>query len=268
MDNVIGFAGWIVSGDVLREKTLTLLEFPELCASHGVKMVELCSTFFESQDAQYLNQLRRELEDKGLTVQNIAVDMGNIAGADSAVRRTDIEALKTWFYTASAIGCRAIRINTGHADDAGAMTRVIDAYKELAKVGEQAGVKLLIENHGAVSSTSDNLARILGGVISPWFATCPDTGNFPEGDWEAGMQVLSPRAFSAHVKVFSYSEDGIQTRTGRDGKERKYDLKKCLRILKDAGYRGPLCIESGASENSRDNMRDALAYMKKLVAEV
>ncbi|MFC1718203.1 sugar phosphate isomerase/epimerase family protein [Candidatus Poribacteria bacterium] len=256
MDNVIGFAGWIVSGDILREKTLTLLEFPELCASHGVKMVELCSRFFESQDAQYLNQLRRKLEDNDLTVQNMAVDMGNI------------EALKTWFYTASAIGSRAIRINTGHADDAGAMTRVVDAYKELAKVGEQAGVKLLIENHGGVSSTSDNLERILGGVISPWFATCPDTGNFPEGDWEAGMQVLSPRAFSAHVKVFSYSEDGIQTRTGRDGKERKYDLKKCLKILKDAGYRGPLCIESGASENSRDNMRDALAYMKKLVAEV
>lgn len=264
----IGIAGWIVSGEILQEKTLTLLEFPALCASYGVKTVELCSRFFESQDARYLNELRQILEDNDLSVQNIAVDMGNIAGADPAVRRTDVEALKQWFYTATAVNSKAIRINTGHADDDGAMTRVIEGYQELAKVGEQSGVKLLIENHGGVSSTSDNLARILEAVDSPWFATCPDTGNFPEGDWEAGMRVLAPRAFSCHVKVFSYSEDGMQSRVGRDGEKRGYDLIKSLEILKDAGYKGPLCIESGASENSRDSIRDTLSYLKELTARI
>lgn len=268
MDNEIGIAGWILSGEILREKTLTLLEFPEVCASYGVKTVELCSRFFESQDSSYVNKLRQNLESNNLSVQNIAVDMGNIAGASPAVRRVDIESLKTWFYTASAVNSKAIRINTGHADDPEAMTRVIDGYKELAKVGEQAGVKLLIENHGGVSSISSNLTRILEALDTPWFATCPDTGNFPEGDWEAGMKVMAPRAFSCHVKVFSYSEDGMQTRMGRDGEKRGYDLKKSLQILKDADYKGPLCIESGASANSRDSIRDTLAYMKKLTANI
>ena len=268
MDNEIGIAGWILSGEILREKTLTLLEFPEVCASYGVKTVELCSAFFENQSAGYLDQLRRNLEANGLAVQNMAVDMGNIAGADAAARRTDLEALKQWFYTASAVNSRAIRINTGHADDAGSMTRVIDGYKELVKVGEQAGVKLLIENHGGVSSTSDNLARIVRSVSSPWFGTCPDTGNFPEGDWEEGLKVLAPRAFSCHVKVFTYSEDGIQVTKTRDGKERKYDLKKSLQIIKDAGYKGPLCIESGASANARDSIRDTIAYLKDLMASI
>ena len=268
MELEIGIAGWVLSGEILQEKTLTLLEFPAVCASYGVKTVELCSRFFESQDARYLNELRRELEGNNLSVQNIAVDMGNIAGADPAVRRTDIEALKQWFYTACAVNSEAIRINTGHADDDGAMTRVIDGYNELVKVGKQAGVKLLIENHGGVSSTSENLAKILKGVGSPWFATCPDTGNFPEGDWEAGMNVLAPRAFSCHVKVFSYSEDGMQSRVGRNGQKREYDLKKCLQILKEAGYDGPLCIESGASANARDSIRDTIAYLKKLTAKI
>lgn len=264
----IGIAGWILSGEILREKTLTLLEFPAVCASYGVKTVELCSAFFTSQDARYLNELRRNLESNGLSVQNIAVDMGNIAGADAAVRRTDIEALKQWFYTASALNSKAIRINTGHADDDGAMTRVIKGYQELIKVGEQAGVKLLIENHGGVSSTSENLAKILAGVDSPWFATCPDTGNFPSDDWEAGMRVLAPRAFSSHIKVFSYSEDGVQSREGRNGQKHEYDLKKSLEILKEAGYKGPLCIESGASANARDSIRDTLAYLKELTAKI
>lgn len=268
MNLELGIAGWILSGEILRQKTLTLLEFPAVCASHGVKIVELCSTFFESQNAKYLNELRTRLVDNGLFVQNIAVDMGNIAGADAAVRRTDIEALKTWFYTASAVGSKAIRINTGHADDAGAMGRVIDGYTQLVKVAEQSGVKLLIENHGGVSSTSDNLQKILDAMSPPHFATCPDTGNFPLGDWEAGMKVLAPRAFSCHVKVFTYSDDGLQTRVDREGKTHTYNLQTSLRILKEAGYTGPLCIESGASSTTDDSIRDTLAYMKKQMANI
>jgi len=268
MNIEIGIAGWVLSGEVLREKTLTLLEFPEVCASYGVKTVELCSAFFTSQDARYLNELHRNLEDNGLSVQNIAVDMGNIAGANAAVRRIDIEALKQWFYTASALNSKAIRINTGHADDDGAMTRVIEGYQELVKVGEQAGIKLLIENHGGVSSTSEKLAQILSGVGSPWFATCPDTGNFVSDDWEAGMCVMVPRAFSCHVKVFSYSEDGMQSWEGGNGRKREYDLKKSLEILKEAGYKGPLCIERGASANARDSIQDTIAYLKKLTAKI
>lgn len=268
MDLELGIAGWILSGEILREKTLTLLEFPGVCAKHGVKTVELCSRFFESQDAKYLNELRVILADNGLSVKSMAVDMGNIAGADEAVRRTDIEALKTWFYTASAIGSEAIRINTGHADDDGAMDRVIDGYRELVAVGEQAGVKLLIENHGGVSSTSDNLKKILDGLDTPGFATCPDTGNFPLGDWEAGMTVLAPRAFSCHVKVFTYSDDGEQSRKDREGNTHTYSLQTSLRILKDAGYTGPLCIESGASDSTETSIRDTLVYMKEQMAKI
>ena len=268
MELELGIAGWILSGEILKEKSLTLLEFPGVCAAHGVKTVELCSTFFESQDARYLNELRGILEDNGLSVRNFAVDMGNIAGADAAVRRTDIEALKQWFYTASAVGSEAIRINTGHADDEGAMDRVIDGYRELVQVGEQAGVKLLIENHGGVSSTSENLGRILEGVDSPWFATCPDTGNFPGGDWEDGMRILAPRAFSCHVKAFNYDKEGKQSWEDRDGNRREYDLKKCLEIMKDAGYTGPLCIEKGASDTTQESIQDTLAYLKELMASV
>ena len=268
MELDVGIAGWILSGEILRAKTLTLLEYPAVCASYGVKTVELCSLFFENQDAKYLNELRKRLEDNGLSVRNIAVDMGNIAGADAVVRRTDIEALKQWFYTAAAVGSEAIRINTGHADDAGAMVRVIEGYRELTAVGEQAGVRLLIENHGGVSSTSDNLARILRGVPSPWFATCPDTGNFPEGDCEAGMRVMAPRTFSCHVKVFNYAKDGKQSWEGRDGEKRSYDLRQCLEILKGTGYTGSLYIEKGASEDVREGIRKTIDYMKELMAQV
>jgi sugar phosphate isomerase/epimerase len=264
MNCEMGIAGWFLSGEILREKTLTLLEFPAVCAGYGVTTVELCSRFFENQDAKYLNELRTELTTQNLTVHSMAVDMGNIAGADPAVRRTDLEALKQWFYVASAIGSAAIRINTGHADDDGAMDRVIDGYQELVRVAADTGVKLLIENHGGVSSTSENLQRILDALDSENFATCPDTGNFGGNDWESGMQVLAPRAFSCHVKVFDYSDDGSQSRTDRDGNEHTYDLKKSLQILSDAGYDGPLCVEAGASKDVREGIGETIAYVSRM----
>jgi len=264
----MGIAGRFLSGQSLREKTLTVLESPAVCASYKVRTVELCSRFFESQDAKYLNELRDELTKHDLTVQSMAVDMGNIAGDNPAVRRTDLEALKQWFYTASAIGSAAIRINTGHADDDEATDRVIEGYRELVDVGEESGVKLLIENHGGVSSTSRNLERILDAVDSENFATCPDTGNFGDNDWESGMRVLAPRAFSCHVKVFDYSDDGIQSHTDRDGNVRSYDLKKSLEIMNDAGYDGPLCVESGASQDVREGIRESLEYVARIAETV
>jgi sugar phosphate isomerase/epimerase len=272
----IGIAGWALNGEILREKTLTLLEFPAVCRGFDVRTVELVSSFFVSQHAKYLNELRQALQDNGLTVRSIAVDMGNIAGPNAAERRTDIEALKQWFYTASAIGSAAIRVNTGHPSPGGgwqqmedvpqeALDRVVDGYRELIEVGKQAGVKLLIENHGGVSADPKNIAYLLERLDTPWFATCPDTGNFFGDTWEQGMRVMAPRAFSCHVKVFSYDPSGRQARVGREGQPREYDLKRALQILNEAGYQGPVCIEAGASATERDSIRDAIAYVRELV---
>ena len=261
----IGIAGWIVSGEVLREKTLTLLEFPELCASYGVKTVELCSRFFENQDAKYLNELRQRLQDNGLSVRNIAVDMGNIAGADEKVRRTDLEGLKQWFYTAAAVNSEAIRINTGHADDDSAVDRVIAGYGELVAVGEQAGVRLLIENHGGISATAEGVTQILDGVKSDWFGTCPDSANFAPEHWQTGMQSLMPRAFSCHVKVFSLDEEGRQDWEDREGNKRGFGMIQFFELLKESGYSGPLCVEKSVTENAREGIADTLDYVRAMM---
>ena len=273
MHNEIGIAGWLYSHQILHEKTLTLLEFPAICASHDIKTVELCSAFFDSQKARYLNDLRGALEDQDLSVRNIAVDMGNLAGTDHSVRRTDIESLKQWFYVASAINSPAIRINTGHADDPDALSRVVDAYQELADVGQQVGVKLLMENHGGLSAHSNGLSAILARLDSDWFGTCPDTANFLSDDWEDGMKVLAPRAFSCHVKVFNYSPDGQQSWDHQANESVKsYNLKTSLEILKGSGYQGPLCIERSVPKepdlDSTTGIRDTIKYLKDLLASI
>ena len=264
----IGIAGWLFNGSILRDKTMTLLELPAACKALGVETIELVSSFFVSQDTRYLDQLRVAIQEAGTRVRNIAVDMGDIASPDEARRRTDIEGLKQWFYVARAVGSEAIRVNSGAAspDDQGALDRIVEAYGELAAEAAHTGVYLLIENHGGASADPRNIQTFLDRVDSPWFKACPDTSNFTNDTWEEGMRIMAPHAFCCHIKVFTYSDDGQQSRTGDDGQTRAYDLRRSLQILKDAGYTGPLCIEGGASNTETESGRDAIRYVRELVA--
>ncbi len=264
----IGIASYIFHREIRDERTMTLLDVPQVCKALGVQTIELVSSFFANQSAPYLNDVREAIQAQGLSVRNIAVDTGNIANPDDASRRTDIEAIMQWFHVAGAVGSQAIRVNSGTAppDDPEAIARIIASYRELAAEAARTGVYMLIENHGGASNDPRIVQALLDEVASPWFKTCPDTGNFTDGLWEEGMRVMAPHAFTCHVKAASYSPDGWQERVGHDGTRRTADLKQCFQILRDAGYSGPLCIEGGASDDGLGSARDMIRYVRELLA--
>lgn len=266
----LGIAGWIFQRSIRSDQTLTLLDLPKVCRSLEVETIELVSTFFVSQNAQYLNQLRSAIAEQGLRVRSVAVDMGNLANLDEASRRTDVESLKQWFHVARAIGSEAIRVNSGAADptDRPALARSIEGFRELAEEAAQTGVYLLIENHGGATADPRNVQEILEKVESPWFRTCPDSSNFTPDVWDEGMRIMAPRAFSCHVKVMSYSPDGQQRWTYRDGTARECNLNRFFEMLREAGYTGPICLEGGASGADLDNARDGLKYVRELLGQM
>ena len=95
-----------------------------------------------------------------------------------------------------------------------------------------------------------------------------DTGNFFDDDWEAGMRVLAPRAFSCHLKIFSLNADSLQSRIDRNGQERNCNLKESLQILKSAGYGGPFCLEQEAVSDSapkEQNIGDTITFITDLI---
>ena len=268
----IGIAGWALNRSFRQDRTLTLLEFPALARDEfGVDVVELVSSFFESQSANYLNDLRRALETARLRVRNIAVDTGNLSNADEATRRTDLETIAQWFHVARALGSEAIRVNTGHAEpgDQAALERIVAGYTELAEHARESGVKLLIENHGGVSADPANIETILERVGTEWFATCPDVNNFVGDTWEEGTRVMAPRAFAVHVKTWGYDPDGWQTSQARDGSTSRYNLKRQLEILRDAGYQGPLNYEYNHAEaDERVGISRGIDYTRELLASL
>src|SRR4051794_3690275 len=168
--NEMGIAGWLFHRSILNDQTMKQLEMPGICKSLGVETIELVSSFFPTQNTHYLNQLRAALQEQGVSVRSIAVDMGDIANADAATRRSDIEGLKQWFYVARAIGSKAIRINSGAASptDHAAIDRICEGYAELAAEAAHTEIYLLIENHGGASADPKNIETFLDRVASPW----------------------------------------------------------------------------------------------------
>jgi sugar phosphate isomerase/epimerase len=266
----IGIAGWAFNQSILKARTMTLLDLPRECKNLGVATIELVSTFFENQTAPYLNQVRETVEAEGLRVRNIAVDTGTLSVADAKARASNLEAIKQWFHVARAVGSQAIRVNSGQGspDDREVIARITEGYRELAGEAAHNGVYLLIENHGGASADPLNIKKFLDDVNSPWFLACPDTANFVGDTWEQGMQIMAPRAFSCHVKAFSYDPSGNQSWVGRDGQPRSHDLRRSLQILKDAGYQGPLMVEYGASTDEREGTRDTIRYVRELVGSL
>lgn len=268
--NEFGIAGWLYNEPILRTKTMTLLDLPAIARQAEVSLLELCSVFFASQSAPYLNDLRIALDDAGMRVPSIAVDGPIISLPDAASRRVHIETVKQWFHVARAIGAEAIRVNSGGELDAteADLARIVEGYRELAREAEHTGVTLLIENHGGASANPANLRRFLAEVDSPWFRSCPDTGNFPDGTWREGVEAMLPYAVSTHIKVYAYRDDGVQPYTGHDGIDRTSNLREILRMLRDSRYAGPLCIEAGVEADQTEAARGAIAYVKRLLAEI
>jgi len=87
--NEMGIAGWLFHRSILHDQTMKQLDMPGVCKSLGVETIELVSSFFPSQDTKYLNQLRAELHEHGVRVRSIAVDMGDIANPDEAIRQDE-----------------------------------------------------------------------------------------------------------------------------------------------------------------------------------
>ena len=96
------------------------------------------------------------------------------------------------------------------------------------------GVFLALENHGGITSTPEQMLKIIHGVNdSPWFGVNFDGGNFRTADPYADLEKIAPYAINAQLKVDLYP----------NGKHEPTDLARVVDILRQANYRGYIVLE-------------------------
>lgn len=252
----LSLAQWSLR-DRLRAGTMANVDFPRIAQDEfGIPAVEYVSTFFEGRERErtYLNELRGRAGDAGVRNVLIMVDLtgedGHLASRDPAVRRRAADAHRIWIDAARALGCNAIRVNAygyGQADFDSAQGQFVDGLRLLVAHGREAGVRVLVENHGGFSSHGGWLAGVMRAVDDPYCGTLPDFGNFTI-DREAGtaydpiqgVRELMPFAGGVSAKAHAFSADGLET---------TIDYPALLDIVRTSSFSGYIGIEWGGRGN-------------------
>ncbi|MDA0684001.1 MAG: sugar phosphate isomerase/epimerase [Bacteroidetes bacterium] len=246
----ISLAEWSLH-KALYANEMTNLDFPVIAKNtYGVNAVEYVNSFMkeESRDPAYVAQLKNICESEGVTSVLIMCDgEGRLGDPDDALRTTAVENHYRWVEIAKELGCHSIRVNAASEGDWNTQRDLAaDGLGRLTEFGTQAGINVIVENHGGVSSNGAWLAEVMRTVNMPMCGTLPDFGNFNMGEaWGGwydiyqGVEELMPFAKAVSAKSHNF---------GENGDERDKDYMRLMRIVLDAGYRGHVGIEYEGTE--------------------
>jgi sugar phosphate isomerase/epimerase len=215
---------------------ISLLDFIRIARErYGIGQVELCQAHFRSHKHRYLDTIKAALSRYNVRAITMPIDVGNISQLDPLNREADIREIMQWIDAAAYIGIPAVRINSGRQPEGQFDLQItINSYRTLVSYGKMINCKILMENHGGISADPDNIAKIVQGVNSNWFRLLPDFGNFDPTTRYEGLQLMLPMAAVVHAKTLDFDEQGRQT---------AYDYDRCMRLVEQSGYQGPLSIE-------------------------
>ena len=239
---------------------MSLEDFIDLAAELGLDGVELTSYYFPTTEASYLHSLKRRCLVNGLDVAGVATrSRFTLASADE--RAEQVAMVKQWIGHAVELGAPGLRVfagNTpeGYKDD-DVFPWVVEALSDCASTAGERGVVLALENHGGVTTTADQVIRLVEAVDSEWLRVNVDTGNFMV-DHDAQIARTVPYAVTAHLKA------AVRT---PDGKE-PADIQRVLRALKGAGYKGFVNLEYEEEEDAKTAVPRLVREMKEALAKV
>ena len=261
--NLFSFNEPLMSGQ------MTLDEVIKFCAEMGFDAVDPTGYYFPGYpappDDKYLYQIKRNAFRLGLDISGTGV-RNDFTLPDPARRKSDVELVKKWTDVAARLGAPVLRIFSGNAKEIPvayyreAVTAwVVEAIRECTTYAASRGVLVVLQNHADFIQTADQLLDIVRRVDSEWLAVNLDIGSFKQGDPYAQIAQAAPVAATWQIKEKLFV----------NGQETETDLNRIMQIVREAGYRGYLPIETLGKGDPRqkvpvfyEKVKQALAMVK------
>ncbi len=221
---------------------MTLEEVLEFCARAGFDAVDPTGYYFPGYPKvppdDYIFKIKRLAFVLGLDISGTGC-RNDFTEPDALKREADVELVKSWVECAARMGAPNLRVFSGkgvppgHSEDEAAGW-IAAALKGCVEHGKRHGVMISIQNHYDFIRTPDQLLDLLRRVNSEWLGVNLDIGSFRNGDPYEEVARVAPYAITWQIKESVYVR----------GRETKTDVRKIVRIARDAGYRGYLPIET------------------------
>jgi sugar phosphate isomerase/epimerase len=234
----ISLAQWALVKEIRDDGKWKNLDFPRIAREDfDLNGIEFVNTLFEVPTIDYLNQLKKNADDHGVTMVLIMVDAeGDGCEPTKELRKQFVINHRKWIDIAHYLGCRAIRTNCRGPKDVDkdeALKWAAESYNMLLEHAMQAGISVCIENHGGVSDDADWMVALLKEVNNLYFGSYPDwRGPSDRFDNVAYLEKMLPWAVG-----MSYRNQPTEELTA-----------KMIKMSHDAGYRGWYGIESSGRE--------------------
>lgn len=243
------------------ETKMKLEDVIQFAADQQLDGVELTSYYFPTDlNATYLNHLKEMTFRLGLDISGTAIG-NDFCLPEGEERQQNLELTRRWIDHAAAIGAPVIRIFAGQVpkgdtEDA-AVERCIEAINQSLDYAAEKGVVLALENHGGITSTAEQLLRIVHGVKeSPWFGVNFDSGNFDTADPYADLEKIAPYTLNAQIKA------SVST----NQQKQPADFARIIQILKNAKYRGYVVLEYEEDEEPHEAIPGILKTLRELIS--
>jgi sugar phosphate isomerase/epimerase len=231
-------------------KQMDDLRFLDLCANLGLDGVDLNLGSLRSLEKDHLRKIKRACVAHGLTIACLGInnDFGRPPKDQDAVQQQIRDGLET----AQFLGAPLVRLFGGYVaagDKREAVwQRTLEGLKRAADAGERAGIVIGVQNHNHnnVTSTGEDMARLLKEVDHPWCSHILDTGQYLGSRGAGGALPDDPRNHDVYKSIARTAPLAVFVRAKlyrlRSGKEEWLDYEKIFKTLREVKYNGFVCL--------------------------
>lgn len=227
---------------LLSEGKVDLFDMLDFCAEHNFDAIDPTGYYFpdypEVPSDVFINSFKRKAFLLGLDISGTGI-RNDFAQPDKKKRRADIELAEKWIEVAAKLGSPNLRIFSGKSETEGfsraqVMNWMVEHIKTCCKIGEKYGVIIALQNHNDFLKTADEVNELFASVDSEWLGLNHDIGSYRQKDPYEEIEKNIQHAVTWQIKENVWI----------NGKEQHTDFTKLFKIIKKAGYRGYLPLET------------------------
>lgn len=194
---------------------------------------------------------------------------------------SDPKAIERCMKAAVTMNCPKIRVNCLRYDPAVGyhelLKKAVEGYSVIEKLAKEYGVKANMEmHHGTICPSASAAYRVLSNFDSRYVGVIYDTGNvIYEGfeEYQMALEILGDYLDHVHVKNAHWVKktvDGVEKYAGdwapfTDGYA---DFVRVFKALKKVGYDKYVTFEDFSTEPTDEKLKNNIAVIKKIAAEV
>jgi sugar phosphate isomerase/epimerase len=226
----------------LQDGDIDLFDVLNFCAENNFDGIDPTGYYFpgypEVPSDEFMRKFKRQAFLLGLDISGTGI-RNDFSNPDKSSRKADIEMIKKWIIAAAKMGIPNIRVFAGKYDHEGYSRDQVFEWmakdvKECCEFGEQYGVMIALQNHNDFLKTAADVNRIFAMIDSDWLGLNLDIGSYREHDPYEEIKKNIQHAITWQIKENVWI----------DGKEIPTDFVKLFKIIKQAGYRGYLPLET------------------------